>query len=204
MCLACLRSKRSGGVDDRWQRDGGMRCGYSGRWNLSVEGLAGRVELRFCSEYNGESMQAWDRGVSRAIYSLLCSKLIAVDQEWKWRETQGGLPEFQVGCDGGLDQDGTSGEGEKVNSLAYILQLVSTGLGVELKQRWPWRFWFEQTFVSFTEMGKIGEEIGLRGKSRVFFDKLLSCLSIIHIVMSNRWLSYELFSWYQSKGRGWK
>ena len=109
-----------------------------------------------------------------------------------------------MGYDGGLAQDGTSGEGEKVTSLAYILQLVSTGLGVELKQRWPWGFWFEQTFVSFAEMGKIREEIGLRGKSRVFLDKLLSCLSIIHIVMSNGWLSYELFFWYQGKGHCWK
>lgn len=109
-----------------------------------------------------------------------------------------------MGYDGGLAQDDTSGEGEKVTSLAYILRLVSTGLGVELKQRWPWGFWFEQTFVSFAEMGKTGEEIGLRGKSRVFLDKLLSCLSIIHIVMSSGWLSYELFFWYQGKGHGWK
>lgn len=94
-----------------------------------------------------------------------------------------------MGYDGGLDQDCTSGEGEKVNSLASISRLVSTGLGVELKKRWPWRFWFEQTFVSFAEMGKIGEEICLRGKSRVFLDKLLSCLSIIHIGMSSGWLS---------------
>lgn len=109
-----------------------------------------------------------------------------------------------MGYDGGLAQDDTSGEGEKVTSLTYILRLVSTGLGVELIQRWPWGFWFEQTFVSSAEMGKTGEEIGLRGKSRVFLDKLLSCLSIIHIVMSSGWLSCELFFWYQGKGHSWK
>lgn len=108
-------------------------------------------------------MQGWYGTFTVLVYASSCSELICRNQEWKWRETHGGL-HIIPGGDMMMKtaQDDTSGEGEKVTSLAYSCSWCQQDFG-ELETRWPSGVLvFEQTFVSFAEMGKTGEEIGLR------------------------------------------